>query len=160
VTIARKGENHGWNVFEGFRTFSDRYANPDARYVPPVFAYHHRVGVSITGGYVYHGKKNPALAGKYICGDYETRRVWAIDQRNRALPSIVEIGRAPERITSFGLDSEGEIYFLGYDRGLIYRIDTTGADLAAAAPAREVVPTARQQAVSWKRTEVRPSPDW
>src|SRR5262249_52768864 len=26
VTIARKGENHGWNVFEGFRSFSDRYA--------------------------------------------------------------------------------------------------------------------------------------
>ena len=57
VTIARRGENHGWNVFEGFRPFSDRYARSDARYVPPVFAYHHRVGVSVTGGFVYRGKK-------------------------------------------------------------------------------------------------------
>ncbi len=58
VTIARQGENHGWNGFEGFRSFTDRYAKEGARYVPPVFAYHHRVGFSVTGGFVYRGK-NP-----------------------------------------------------------------------------------------------------
>src|SRR5262249_13931315 len=47
-----------------------------------------------------------------------------------------------------------------FDRGLIYRVDATGADLTVAAPAREVVPTARQESVSWRRTEVRPSPEW
>ena len=109
--------------------------------------------MSVTGGYVYRGRKNPALAGKYICGDYETRHVWAIEQLNRTLTSIVEIGRAPERIVSFGVDSEGEIYLVGFDRGLIYRIDATGADLAVAAPAREVVPTARREPASWRRTE-------
>jgi putative heme-binding domain-containing protein len=160
VTIARRGENHGWNVFEGFRSFSDRYAKGGARYVPPVFAYHHRVGVSVTGGFVYRGKKYPAMAGKYICGDYETRRVWAIEQNDRKLTSIVEIGRAPERIVSFGMDSEGEIYVVGFDRGLIYRIDATDAELAAAEPAREVVPTARREAASWRRTESRPGAEW
>ena len=30
VTIARKGENHGWNGFEGFRSFTDRYAKEGA----------------------------------------------------------------------------------------------------------------------------------
>jgi putative heme-binding domain-containing protein len=129
VTIVRRGENHGWNVHEGFQPFSDRFAKSDARYVPPVFAYHHRVGVSVTGGYVYHGRKNPALAGKYIFGDFETRRVWALEQRDRILTSIVEIGRAPDRIASFGLDSEGELYLTGLDRGLIYGIDATSADL-------------------------------
>jgi putative heme-binding domain-containing protein len=160
VTIARKGENHGWNVYEGFRSFSDRYAKGATRYVPPVFAYHHRVGVSVTGGFVYRGKKYPAMAGQYICGDYETRRVWAIEQRNRTLTSIVEIGRSPERIVSFGVDSEGEIYVVGFDRGLIYRIDATNADLAAAEPAREVVPTARREAALWRLTESRPPAEW
>ena len=94
VTIARAGENHGWNVFEGFSRFSNRFAKTDARYVPPVFAYHHRVGVSVTGGFVYRGRNNPSLAGKYIFGDFETQRVWALEQRDRNLTSIVEIGRA------------------------------------------------------------------
>ncbi len=160
ATIARKGENHGWNVREGFRPFSERYLKADAHYVLPVFAYHHRVGVSITGGFVYHGKKFPALAGKYICGDFEARRIWAIDQRDRVLTSIVEIGRAPERVVSFGTDSDGEIYIVGYDRGLIYQIDAMSADLTPAAPPREIVPTSRQDAVLWKRTESRPPTEW
>ncbi len=160
VTIARVGENHGWNVLEGFRPFSDQFAKRDIRYVPPVFAYHHQVGVSVTGGFVYRGLKNRQLTGKYIFGDYETRRVWALNQRDRTLTAIVEIGIAPERIVSFGLDSEGEIYVVGLDRGLIYRIAATNADLSPAAPAREVVPTSRQQAVAWKRFEAQPAAEW
>ncbi len=160
VAIVRAGENHGWNVIEGFRPFSDHFAKPGVRYVPPVFAYHHRVGVSVTGGFVYRGKKNPTLTGKYLFGDYETRRVWAIEQRDRTLTSIVEIGRAPERIASFGLDSDGEFHVVGIDGGLIYQLDATGADLAAALPAREVVPTARQGVINWKRTETRPPAEW
>ncbi len=162
VAIVRVGENHGWNVIEGFRPFSDRFSKSDARYVPPVFAYHHRVGVSVTGGFVYHGGKNPTLAGKYIFGDYETRRVWALEERDRTLKSIVEIGRSPERIVSFGVDSQGEIHVIGLDRGQIYQIDATSANLEAAAPsfAVELVPTARQQAVTWKRSERQPPAEW
>lgn len=160
VTIARVGENHGWNVFEGVRPFSDRFAKPGIRYVPPVFAYHHRVGVSVTGGFVYRGKKNPALVGKYIFGDFEMRRVWALEQRDRVATSIVEIGRAPDRVASFGLDDEGEIFVVGLDRGLIYRIDASEADLTPAQPAREVVSTARNGEARWSRTEARPEADW
>ncbi len=162
VSIVRLGENLGWNAFEGFRPFSDRFARADARYVPPVFAYHHRVGVSVTGGFVYRGSKHPALAGKYIVGDFETRRVWALEQRDRVLTSIVEIGQSPERIASFGLDSDGEIHVVGLDRGLIYRVDATGSDLSPAAPtlAREVVPTSRREGAAWRHTEARPPAGW
>uniref|UniRef100_UPI0013E9CC8E PQQ-dependent sugar dehydrogenase n=1 Tax=Aquisphaera insulae TaxID=2712864 RepID=UPI0013E9CC8E len=162
VSIVRRGDNHGWNVLEGFRPFSDRFARPGERYVPPVFAYHHRVGVSVTGGFVYRGGRSPALAGRYVFGDYETRRVWAIGQKDRTLTSIVEIGRAPERIASFGLDDEGELYVVGLDRGGIYRIDPTSADLTPILPAaaREVASTSRKEGVPWRRTERRPAADW
>ena len=162
VSIVRAGENYGWNVIEGFRPFSDRFAKPDARYVPPVFAYHHRVGVSVTGGFVYRGRKNPALVGKYIFGDFETRRVWALDQKDRAVTSLVEIGRAPERIASFGLDSEGELHVVGLDRGQIYQIDATSANLEAIPPtfAVEAIPTSRREPATWKRTEMRPPAEW
>ena len=35
------------------------------------------IAASITGGYVYRGKKFPELVGAYIFGDWETRRIWA-----------------------------------------------------------------------------------
>jgi putative heme-binding domain-containing protein len=139
VTIARAGENHGWNVFEGFRPYSNRYAKPSTTYVPPVFAYHHRIGVSVTGGFVYRGHQNQALAGKYIFGDYETRKVWALTQHDRRMTSIIEIGRAPDKIASFGLDSHGEIHVVGLENGLIHQIDTKTANLNPAPRPREPV---------------------
>jgi putative heme-binding domain-containing protein len=160
VTILRAGENHGWNVFEGLRRHSDRFASADSEYVPPVFAYSHRVGPSVTGGFVYRGSRHPGLVGKYVFGDYESRRVWALEQRDRRTTSIVEIGRAPDRITSFGLDHAGEIHMLGYDTGMVFRLDPSGADLAAAGPAREVVPTSRREGVLWRFTTARPPASW
>ena len=106
VAIVRAGENHGWNVFEGFQNHSDRFSSKDSQYVPPIFAYNHAVGPSVTGGFVYRGSRVPSLAGDYVFGDFETRRVWALKQRDRKVISIVEIGRAPERIVSFGLDAQ------------------------------------------------------
>jgi len=160
VALVRAGENHGWNVVEGFRPFSDKFARPGSTYVPPVFAYHHRVGVSVTGGFVYRGARYPALVGKYIFGDYETRRLWALETRDRRFATIVEIGRAPERFAAFGIDHEGELYLVGNDRGQIYELDAHAADLTATLPARELVPTARLEPVSWRYTETEPPTAW
>src|SRR6202012_577167 len=64
VSMVRAGENEGWNVYEGFTPFSDQYRRPGEKYVPPIFSYSHHDGVSVTGGYVYHGTEAPALAGR------------------------------------------------------------------------------------------------
>jgi hypothetical protein len=42
------------------------------------------------------------------------------------------ISRAPEWIVSIGVDSEGEIGPIGFDRGPVDRIDAAGADLEIA----------------------------
>ena len=160
LAIVRSGENLGWNVLEGFRPHSGRFARAGANYVPPVFAYSHRVGPSVTGGFVYRGKEQPALVGKYVFGDYETRRVWALDQRDRRATSIVEIGRSPEKIASFGVDAEGELYVVGVDRGVILRVDPTGLDPTPAPPPKEVVATSRRAGVPWRITTARPPEGW
>src|SRR6185369_11490560 len=59
VSIVRKGENHGWNVYEGSVPFAVDGHRLDLKYVAPVLTYPRRQGVSVTGGYVYRGKLAP-----------------------------------------------------------------------------------------------------
>ncbi|HXT41396.1 MAG TPA: PQQ-dependent sugar dehydrogenase [Candidatus Angelobacter sp.] len=126
VSIVRRGENHGWNVYEGFEPFSNRYRKEGCVYVPPVFAYKRKYGNSVTGGYVYRGDKRSSFYGAYICGDYTSHRIWALKQRDRTLQVVRQIGKSPQGIASFGTDERGGIYVVGYE-GMVYRLDFTGA---------------------------------
>lgn len=122
VAIVRPGENHGWNVMEGFDTFSDQYRRDEETYISPVFAYQRKYGNSITGGYVYRGDKQSSYYGMYICGDYTSRRIWAIRQTDRELESVKQIAISPQGIASFGKDRAGNIYVVGYE-GMIYLLN-------------------------------------
>jgi putative heme-binding domain-containing protein len=126
VSIVRRGENHGWNVYEGFEPFSNRYRKEGAIYTPPVFAYRRKYGNSITGGYVYRGDKRSSFYGVYICGDYTSRRIFGLKQRDRVLQVLRQIGTAPQGIASFATDERGEIYLVGYE-GMVYQLDLAGA---------------------------------
>ena len=121
IDIVRRGENCGWNVYEGFEPFSNRYRREGESYLPPVFAYGRKYGPSVTGGYVYRGNPRSTFDGVYIFGDYESRRIFGLTQANRALKTIRQIGTAPQRIVSFGRDANGELYLVGYE-GMIYQI--------------------------------------
>jgi putative heme-binding domain-containing protein len=125
VSIVRRGENHGWNVYEGFEPFSNRYRKEGVTYVPPVFAYRRKFGNSITGGYVYRGDKRSSFYGVYVCGDYTSHRIFGLKQRDRALQVVRQIGIAPQGIASFATDERGEIYVVGYE-GMVYKLDLTG----------------------------------
>ena len=126
VSIVRRGENHGWNVYEGFEPFSNRYRKEGVDYASPVFAYKRKYGNSVTGGYVYRGDKRSSFYGVYICGDYTSKRIWGLTQEKRSLKTIRQIGTSPQGIASFGTDEQGNIYVVGYE-GMIYKLDFTGA---------------------------------
>jgi putative heme-binding domain-containing protein len=130
VTIARVGENHGWNVYEGFMKFSDRYRRDGQKYTPPVMSYRRKYGVSVTGGYVYRGKRNPSYYGSYIFGDFESKRIWALTQSDRQLTRVCQIGESPQRIASFGVEPDGELLVVGYE-GTIYRLALDQSDFGA-----------------------------
>jgi len=122
VSIVRRGENHGWNVYEGFEPFSNQYRKERAIYTPPVFAYRRKFGNSITGGYVYRGDKRSSFYGVYICGDYTSHRIFGVKQQDRTLQVVRQIGTAPQGIASFAIDEHGEIYVVGYE-GMVYHLD-------------------------------------
>lgn len=44
--------------------------SPSADDVLPIYAYPHKMGKSVTGGYVYRGCESPNLNGLYIFGDF------------------------------------------------------------------------------------------
>ena len=134
VAMVRRGENHGWNIYEGFEPFSNRYRKEGVAYVPPVFAYKRRYGNSVTGGYVYRGDKRSSFYGVYICGDYTSKRIWGLTQENRMLKTVRQIGTSPQGIASFGTDDRGEVYLVGYE-GMVYKLDFAGTTFEEPPPA-------------------------
>ena len=124
VDVLRRGGNYGWNVYEGFEAFSNRYRRHGETYVPPVFAYGRRYGASVTGGFVYRANPASSFYGTYLFGDYQTRRLFALAQEGRVLKAVRQIGVAPQMPVSFGRDDCGELYVVGYE-GTVYRLDLT-----------------------------------
>jgi glucose/arabinose dehydrogenase len=123
------GGNYGWSIYEGFHRFQpQRRQRPDAaaKIQPPIVEYPHAPtagrpdsGLSITGGFVYRGKKIPALVGVYVYGDYDSGRIWGLrhDQgkliENGELIDVKKSGKL--NIASFGEDPQGELYILAFD---------------------------------------------
>ena len=131
VAIVRPGENHGWNVYEGYEPFSNQHRAAGQDYVAPVLAYKRHYGNSVTGGYVYRGDARSPFYGVYVFGDYTSKRIFGLTQRDGRLETVRQIGTSPESIASFGRDRRGNLYLVGYE-GMIYQLDFTGADFAAA----------------------------
>lgn len=121
VRIVRNGENHGWNVYEGFEEFSNRYRRKGEKYIPPVLSYRRKDGVSVTAGYVYRARKESSYYGAFIFADFESRRIWAMTQKDRRLKKVRQIASCPEKPCSFGLDENGELLVIGYE-GTIFRL--------------------------------------
>jgi putative heme-binding domain-containing protein len=126
VDLVRRGENHGWNIYEGFERFSNRFRREGETFVPPVFAYARKFGPSVTGGFVFRGDPHSSFYGVYIFGDYESKRIFGLTQKNRHLEKIRQLAVAPQRIASFGQDARGELFLVGYE-GMIYHLELSGA---------------------------------
>lgn len=122
VAIVRRGENHGWNVYEGFEPFANERRREGEAYVPPIAAYRRKHGNSVTGGYVYRGDPRSSFHGVYVFGDYTSRKVFGLTHDHRVLKTFRQIGVAPESIASFATDRRGRIFVVGYE-GMVYEID-------------------------------------
>jgi hypothetical protein len=46
----------------------------------------------------------------------------------------VEIGLSPAQVVSFAEDSQNELYVVGFDTGLIYKMDLASVNLMPAQP--------------------------
>ena len=113
------GANFGWSFYEGGHVFR-RQPIDRARLVPPVFEYPHTKGCSVTGGYVYRGRAIPALAGRYLFGDFCSGRVWIMKGPGSSVTEA-PVSRKVTQISSFGCDASGELYLVTLS-GSVYKL--------------------------------------
>jgi mono/diheme cytochrome c family protein len=99
VVIVRKGANYGYSLREGNQTMSlqgmgpippddtipvrisDTVERGTVKPSYPVIQYPHMAGGgdAVAGGFVYRGRRIPALRGKLVLGDISTGRIWYAD---------------------------------------------------------------------------------
>lgn len=115
-----KGDNLGWNVWEGSHCFRAERCRSEGM-VMPAAEYSHASGCSVTGGYVYRGSAIPALYGHYIFGDFCSGRIWELDSGNIKEGARI-LMHSGKRIASFAEDRDGELYLLDYASGRIFRL--------------------------------------
>ncbi len=126
VAMVHRGENHGWNVYEGFDLFSTGQRKEDASYVAPIFALLRKHGSAVMGGYVLRGDTHASFNGIYVFGDKVSKRIWGLRQENGALKTIHQLASAPQEITAFAVDERGTVFAIGY-QGMIYKLDFSGS---------------------------------
>ncbi len=121
VDLITRGLNYGWNVMEGSLCFSPRSGCDPSGLEPPVAEYGRSEGCSITGGYVYRGGEMPALEGAYLYADYCSGKIWGLRYDGSSVTEQALLADTDLLITSFGEDSEGNLYVLSRNEG-IYRL--------------------------------------
>ena len=168
----RPGLNFQWNYKEGNENGLRSAPSPLlGTEQGPAYAYNHGIGNCIIGGYVYRGTAIPELSGKYIFGDNGSQLYYALetDPETNTTVSVTQIGQGRagalwDGISSFGIDSQGEVLVLQMGAGAssggqISRIKRAGTitgetweyppllsqtgiftDLATLAPAQGLIP--------------------
>lgn len=116
------GLNYGWSLTEGPVCYNDPECQENDQLTWPVFSYGREVGIAVTGGYVYRGAAVPALAGKYLCGDYGTGYIWVLSpEGDDGQYAASEPIPTDLLISSFAEDATGELYVVDLN-GSLYRI--------------------------------------
>jgi glucose/arabinose dehydrogenase len=115
------GSNFGWSIMEGRHCLRAPDC-PTEGLTLPVFEYGHEKGCSVTGGYVYRGKRYPSLSGIYLFADFCQGRVWGLLREEESW-TAAEVSEPAERfISAFGEDESGEIYAVDYMAGELFRV--------------------------------------
>ena len=139
INLIKKGGNYGWAKMEGPVCYPpEEVQNCDRSEIEmPIAALDRFISRSVTGGYVYRGKKLPWLEGKYVFGDFLRGMMYiSIDNPSEIIsyPNILlyklPIHYGPKKgstmfFTSFGEDTDGELYVVNLQGG-VYQIEEIG----------------------------------
>jgi glucose/arabinose dehydrogenase len=131
----RGGRNYGWRNREGAHPNVGSTAPAYQPLVDPIHEYNHSQGQSITGGFTYRGKVLGSMfVGRYFFADFIAGRVWSLALNVNTGSGEATVAQVTEhtaslggatalgRISSFGIDSDGELYIVSHDQGRILKL--------------------------------------
>jgi glucose/arabinose dehydrogenase len=118
------GANFGWSAYEGFDRFN--LDQPSRGALPPVLAYGHDAGCSITGGHVARDRRLPSLYGRYLYGDYCAGQLRSFTATpGRRATDDRPLGLEVPSLSSFGEDNAGRLYATSL-QGPVYKLVPAG----------------------------------
>jgi uncharacterized repeat protein (TIGR03806 family) len=119
-----RGGNYGWSITEGSHPFRPERKRGPGPIIPPIVEHDHANFRSITGGFVYHGRRLPELIGAYIYGDYDTGRIWMLryNRKDNKVAEHRELVDSNLRLVGFAEDHAGELFLLDHMSGQISRL--------------------------------------
>ena len=125
INILEVGKNYGWRCYEGVHTYNTSGCGVITNYTFPIKEYSSsspNSECSITGGYVYRGLRRPELTGRYIYGDYCSRKIWKLKYEGGIVTEDELLVTATSSIYSFGSDQQNELYVCCAN-GIVYRFN-------------------------------------
>ncbi|HBE70583.1 MAG TPA: hypothetical protein DDW52_20755 [Planctomycetaceae bacterium] len=121
VHRVERGGNYGWSTFEGPQPIRSDLPVGPGKIIPPVVAYPHTEGLSITGGYHCRSSSLPELDGAYIYGDYVTGLVWGLRMKDGQAAWNEVLAETGLRIITFTPAPGGDFLVVSFD-GSIHRL--------------------------------------
>ena len=124
VYLVQRGGNYGWSVREGTHPFRPERPKGQGEFQQPIVEHSHTDFRSITGGWIYRGKRLPELVGAYIYGDYDTGKVWMLryDAKAAKVTEHRELCDTQVRIVEIIPDADGEILFVDFVGGGLHHL--------------------------------------
>lgn len=120
INIVKKGANYGWRLQEHTLCYTPGTCNnitvdPPAGYMTfgPVKCF--------VGGQTYRGNPASPFYGVHIFGDHTMKRLLAFKKGSGPVIAT-DIMATPMEMTAFTLDSQNNVYMIGY-RGTIYKLE-------------------------------------
>jgi glucose/arabinose dehydrogenase len=115
--------NYGWRVYEGRKRFAPGAPAGSGELVWPVAVYGHGGGrCSVTGGYVYRGRKLPGEVGRYFYGDWCSGEIWSLRVDHGRAVEVRKEGARIGQLSSFGVGADGALYAVSGGGGRLYRL--------------------------------------
>ncbi len=116
-----RAANFGWSQYEARRCFRGPCSSTGKTF-PIAYYAHGANGCSVIGGYVSRGSRYPALAGRFLFGDYCSGRIWALSASGSSRQTPVLLRDTSLTISAFGEGEDGTLYLLDYGNGRVLRI--------------------------------------
>jgi uncharacterized repeat protein (TIGR03806 family) len=119
IHLIKRGGNYDWSVMEGSHPFYPERKIGPAPISPPIVEHHHSEARSITGGYVYHGKRLPELANHYLYCCYQTGTVWGLRYENGRVLDHRVLADSTYNCAAWGRDHANELYLIALSGELL-----------------------------------------